>query len=234
MTHPSRHTSHPLGPASEQVDLHELWQATNVDNNKIQLNYNDVSMYYVVNSVNPLTPTVIQKLLEIFGRVRLCPSCSFATALDSDINQTTGSGGHLSMWENRCMHAAVCLLHAGQPRSAGGSIHRSILVGHRRPNRCQRVNILSDYKPRLTFADYLGRLLFLLVKSIGALVAQGTTVSRVANALSIPILRSIALINHYKKQIILDIQELVPCTSHHQHEADIKLGYFVRPTWKAV
>ena len=46
---------------------------------------------------NPLTPTVIQKLLEIIGRVRLCPSCSFATALDSDINQTTGSGGHLSM-----------------------------------------------------------------------------------------------------------------------------------------
>ena len=46
---------------------------------------------------NPLTPTVIQKLLEIIGRVRLCPSCSFATALDSDINQTTGSGGRLSM-----------------------------------------------------------------------------------------------------------------------------------------
>ena len=46
---------------------------------------------------NPLRPTVIPKLLEIIGRVRLCPSCSFATALDSDINQTTGSGGHLSM-----------------------------------------------------------------------------------------------------------------------------------------
>ena len=47
--------------------------------------------------INPLTSTVIQKLLEIIGRVRLCPSCSFATALDLDINQTTGSGGHLSM-----------------------------------------------------------------------------------------------------------------------------------------
>ena len=117
---------------------------------------------------NPLTPTVIWKLLEIIGRVRLCPSCSFATALDSDINQTTGSGGHLSMWENRCMHAAVCLLRAGQPRSASDAaklgqfilwidpihtmnwhacdpreltyeFHRSILVGHRRPNRRQGV-----------------------------------------------------------------------------------------------
>ena len=52
---------------------------------------------YKIALYNPLTPTVIQKLLEIIGRVRLCPSCSFATALDSDINQTTGSGGHLSM-----------------------------------------------------------------------------------------------------------------------------------------
>ena len=59
--------------------------------------------------VNPLQPTAIRKLLEIIGRVRLYPSCSFATALDSDINQTTGSGGHLSMWENLCMHAAVWL-----------------------------------------------------------------------------------------------------------------------------
>ena len=37
---------------------------------------------------NPLTTTAIQKLLEMIGRVRLCPSYSFATALDSDINQT--------------------------------------------------------------------------------------------------------------------------------------------------
>ena len=78
---------------------------------------------------NPLTPTVIQKLLEIIGRVRLCPSCSFATALDSDINQTTGSGGHLSMWENRCMHAAVCLLRAGQPRSAGDAAKLGQFIG---------------------------------------------------------------------------------------------------------
>ena len=32
---------------------------------------------------NPLRPTAIQKLLEIISRVRLYPSCSFATALDS-------------------------------------------------------------------------------------------------------------------------------------------------------
>ena len=93
---------------------------------------------YILPKLNPRRPAAIQKLLEIIGRVCLYPSCSFATALDSDINQTTGSGGHLSMWENRCTHAAVCLLRAGQPRSSGdageiGSIHRSILVGHRRP-----------------------------------------------------------------------------------------------------
>ena len=70
-----------------------------------------------------------KKLLGIIGRVRLCPSCSFATALDSDINQTTGSGGHLSMWENRCMHAAVCLLRAGQPRSAGDAAKLGQFIG---------------------------------------------------------------------------------------------------------
>ena len=87
-------------------------------------NYKSVSLTF-----NPLTPTVIQKLLKIIGRVRLCPSCSFATALDSDINQTTGSGGHLSMWENRCMHAAVCLLRAGQPRSAGDAAKSGQFIG---------------------------------------------------------------------------------------------------------
>ena len=52
---------------------------------------------YKITLYNPLRPTAIQKLLEIIDRVRLYPSCSFATALDLDINQTTGSGGHLSM-----------------------------------------------------------------------------------------------------------------------------------------
>ena len=79
--------------------------------------------------INPLRTTVIQKLLEIIGIVRLCPSCSFATALDSDINQTTGTGGLLSMWENRCMHAAVCLLCAGQPRSASDAAKLGQFIG---------------------------------------------------------------------------------------------------------
>ena len=78
---------------------------------------------------NPLRPTAIQKLLEIIGRVRLYPSCSFATALDSDINQTTGSGGHPSMWENWCMHATVCLLRAGQPKSAGDTAKSGQFIG---------------------------------------------------------------------------------------------------------
>ena len=78
---------------------------------------------------NPLTTTAIQKLLEMIGRVRLCPSYSFATALDSDINQTAGSGGYLSMWENRCMHGTVCLLRAGQPRRAGAAAKSGQFVG---------------------------------------------------------------------------------------------------------
>ena len=86
-------------------------------------------MSWLSQLLNPLRPTAIPKLLEIIGRVRLYPSCSFATALNSDINQTTGSGGHLSMWENRCMHAAVCLLRAGQPRSAGDAAKLGQFVG---------------------------------------------------------------------------------------------------------
>ena len=78
---------------------------------------------------NLLRTTVIRKLLEIIGVVRLCPSCSFATALDSDIIQTTGTGGVLSRWENRCMHAAVCLLCAGQPRSAGDAAKLGQFIG---------------------------------------------------------------------------------------------------------
>ena len=86
-------------------------------------------IHLVIYTHNPLRPTAIQKPLEIIGRVRLYPSRSFATALDSDINQTTGSGGHLSMWENRCVHAAVCLLRAGQPRSAGDAVKLGQFIG---------------------------------------------------------------------------------------------------------
>ena len=78
---------------------------------------------------NHLTMTAIRKLLEMIGRVRLCPSYSFATALDSDINQTAGSGGYLSMWEDRCMHGAVCLLRAGQPWRAGAAAKSDQFVG---------------------------------------------------------------------------------------------------------
>ena len=72
--------------------------------------------------INPLRLTVIQKLLEMIGRVRLYLRLLVVTVLDSDINQTTGTGDHPSMQENRCMHAAVCLLHAGQPKSNGNPI----------------------------------------------------------------------------------------------------------------
>ena len=62
----------------------------------------------------------------------------------SDKNQTAGSDGHLSMWKNRCMHASVCLLHAGQPKYASnaekpGCIHRWRLVGRIRHIRRKRV-----------------------------------------------------------------------------------------------
>ena len=59
----------------------------------------------------PLRPVAISKLLDLIGRSAYILAFSPATAPDSDINQTAGSGGHLSMWENRCMHATVCLLH---------------------------------------------------------------------------------------------------------------------------
>ena len=87
------------------------------------------SIFLHLRCLNPLTPTAIQKLLEIIDRVRLYPSCSFATALDSDINQTTGSGGRPKMWENRRMHAAVCLLRAGQPRSASDAAKLGQFIG---------------------------------------------------------------------------------------------------------
>ena len=95
----------------------------------VHLYINSWNKFSTVTIFNPLRPTAIQKLLEIIGRVRLYPSCSFATALDSDMNQTTGSGGHLNMWENQCMHAAVCLLRAGQPRSAGNAAKLGQFIG---------------------------------------------------------------------------------------------------------
>ena len=80
-------------------------------------------LWYEELLFNPYRPTAIQELLEIIGRVRLWPSCSFATALDSDINQTTGSGGHLSMWENRCMHACCVQAIREAPATRRNSVN---------------------------------------------------------------------------------------------------------------
>ena len=56
-------------------------------------------------------------------------ACSPVTAPDSDINQTAGSSGRLSMCENRCMHASTCLLRQGQPRSAGNAVKLGQFIG---------------------------------------------------------------------------------------------------------
>ena len=48
-------------------------------------------------SFNPLTPVSISKQLEMIGRSAYILAFSIVTALHSDINQTAGSGGHLSM-----------------------------------------------------------------------------------------------------------------------------------------
>ena len=86
-------------------------------------------MEWCWDKLNPLTPVAISKLLELIGRSAYILACSPATAPDSDINQTAGSSGHLSMWENQCMHATVCLLRAGQPRSAGDAAKSGQFIG---------------------------------------------------------------------------------------------------------
>ena len=80
----------------------------------------NITVTVAFSQFNPLRPTAIQKLLEIIGRVRLYPSCSFTTALDSDINQTTGSGGHLSICEkiDVCMPQCVCCVQASPEAQA--------------------------------------------------------------------------------------------------------------------
>ena len=65
-----------------------------------------------------LRPQPFQKPLEVIGSPTYVLACQEPTAPDSDINQTAGSPGRPSMWKNRCMHAAVCLLHAGQLKHA--------------------------------------------------------------------------------------------------------------------
>ena len=81
-------------------------------------------MYYRVTFEGFIQFIAISKLLF---------ACSLATALHSDINQTAGLGGHLSMRENQCMHASVSAAcrpaEMGQRRSEIRLVHRSIHVG---------------------------------------------------------------------------------------------------------
>ena len=93
-------------------------------------------------SLNPLTPMALSKLLKMIGRSAYILACSTAIAPDSNINQTAGSGGHLCMWENRCMHSASVLCRPAETRQRRGeigSIWKSILMGHRWPNGHQRI-----------------------------------------------------------------------------------------------
>ena len=68
----------------------------------------------------------------MIGRVRLYPRLLVATALDLDINQTTGTGDH--EYVRKSMHTCHSVSVACRPaekrwrRGELGSIHRSILV----------------------------------------------------------------------------------------------------------
>ena len=79
--------------------------------------------------VNPLTSAAVSKPLEVIGSPTYVLACQEPTAPDSDINQTAGSPGRPSMWKNRCMHAAVCLLHAGQLNRAGDGAKSGEFLG---------------------------------------------------------------------------------------------------------
>ena len=107
----------------------------------IMVEWDDKSTHLLVplsnlTIINPFTTVAISILLEVIGRFAYFLSWSIMTPLHSDINQTVGSGDTLSMWENRCMHATVCLLCAGQRRPRGEiwSVQRSILVGQIGPS----------------------------------------------------------------------------------------------------
>ena len=57
---------------------------------------------YIIFDINPNTPmpVAISKPLEMIGKSTYILACPIATAPDSDIDQTAGSGGrggHLSM-----------------------------------------------------------------------------------------------------------------------------------------
>ena len=74
-------------------------------------------------------PAVVSKPLEMIGSPTYVLACQEPTAPDSDINQTAGSPGRPSMWKNRCMHAAVCLLHAGQLKRTGDAAKSGEFLG---------------------------------------------------------------------------------------------------------
>ena len=134
----------------------------------------------LLSSINPLRTTVIQKLLEIVGIVRLCPSCSFATALDY-------RQGWSPEYVRKSMHACRSVSVACRPaekrqrRGEIGSIHRSILVGHRRPNRPQGVNIIiQSYRGRnSTTAEEVSRFQCLF-PNLNCLVCKGISPPKLA------------------------------------------------------
>ena len=98
---------------------------------------------------NPLTTTAIQKLLEMIGRV---PFMSFVFVRDRSRlgHKPDCRLGWLSEYVRKSMYAWHSVSVACRPaetrrrRGEIGSTRRSILVGHRRPNRRQRV-IQSHY-----------------------------------------------------------------------------------------
>ena len=83
-----------------------------------------------ISSINPLTIIAISKLLEMIGRATYILACSIATTLYSGINQISSSSGHLSMWENRCMHTTVRLLSANQPKRASDAAKSGKFIGN--------------------------------------------------------------------------------------------------------
>ena len=128
---------------------------------------------YIFCGARTLRPVAISKQLEWIGRSAYILAWSIATALHSDINQTSGSGGHLNMWENRCMRATVCLLRAGWPTRAGDAAKSGQFIGQLswvtgdsiglkglrespiyRQRRIFNLNVYISYLPHLTISYY--------------------------------------------------------------------------------
>ena len=84
---------------------------------------------------------------------------SIATAIHSDINQTAGSSGHLSIWENRCMHATVCLRCETDRRRGeiGSASSLVILVGRNVPSTSNCYLAVNCPKPTPALCWHLFR-----------------------------------------------------------------------------